>query len=108
MSASIVDCKGSGDELTVKNLANLFREIGETKKAYKTNQENVVKAFVDYAIKQAGFRFWKTMMLSSSPYLHTAQWASPPQMVRRSAPSRCLRTKSKAPRALWKRESMPQ
>ena len=50
MFASIVDCKGSGDELAVKQLANFFRENGVTKMVYKTDQENAVKSYVDDAI----------------------------------------------------------
>ena len=54
MYASIVDCRGSGDELAVKQLADLIRKNGVAKMVYKTNQENAVKALVDDAIKQAG------------------------------------------------------
>ena len=45
MFASIVDRKGSGDKLAVRQLANFFRERGVAKMVYKTDQENAVKVF---------------------------------------------------------------
>ena len=54
MFASVADCKGSDDELAVKQLANLFREKGVTKMVYKTDQDNALKSYVDDAITQAG------------------------------------------------------
>ena len=54
MFASIVDCKGSGDELAVKQLANFFRENGVTEMVCKTDQDHAVKSYVDDAIRQAG------------------------------------------------------
>ena len=50
MFASIVDCKGSGDKLAVKQLANLFRDHSVTKMVYKTDQNNAVKSYVDDAV----------------------------------------------------------
>ena len=54
MFASVVDCKGSGNELAVKQLANLFCVNGATRMVYKTDQENAIKSYVDDAIRQAG------------------------------------------------------
>ena len=49
MFAWVVDCKGSGDKLAVKHLANLFRDNGVTKMVYKTDEENALKSYVDDA-----------------------------------------------------------